>query len=131
MTREEIKNTPELVGFMLDKCVLADSRTKVRKRLEEVCDLAIKALEQTTWITVSERLPEENRTVIASTEYGVYPEARYTEEDGWQWAYEPGADYWVGLKNVTAWMPLPEPYKCNNSEKYLNYADQDAMMPAT
>jgi hypothetical protein len=46
MTREEIKNTPELVDFMLDKCVLADSRTKVRKRLEEVCDLAIKALEQ-------------------------------------------------------------------------------------
>lgn len=46
MTREEIKNTPELVGFMLDKCVLADSRTKVRKRLEEVCDLAIKAINQ-------------------------------------------------------------------------------------
>lgn len=46
MTREEIKNTPELVDFMLDKCVLADSRTKVRKRLEEVCDLAIKALDQ-------------------------------------------------------------------------------------
>lgn len=46
MTNEEIKNTPELVDFMLDKCVLADSRAKVRKRLEEVCDMAIKALEQ-------------------------------------------------------------------------------------
>jgi hypothetical protein len=46
MTREEIKNTPELVDFILDKCILADSRTKVRKRLEEICDLAIKALEQ-------------------------------------------------------------------------------------
>ena len=34
------------------------------------------------WIKCSERLPEENRTVIASTEYGVYPEARYTKEDG-------------------------------------------------
>ena len=46
MTREEIKNIPELVDLMLDKCVLADSRTKVCKRLKEVCDLAIKALEQ-------------------------------------------------------------------------------------
>ena len=46
MTREEIKNTPELVDFMLDKCILIDSKTKVRKRLEEVCDLAIKALSQ-------------------------------------------------------------------------------------
>ena len=46
MTKEEIKNTPELVDFMLDDCVLADSRAKVRKRLEKVCDIAIKALEQ-------------------------------------------------------------------------------------
>ena len=46
MTREEIKNTPEIVDLMLDKCILADSRTKLRKKLEEVCDLAIEALEQ-------------------------------------------------------------------------------------
>lgn len=46
MTREEIKNTPELVDFMLDKSIIADSREKLRKRLEEVCNLAIKALEQ-------------------------------------------------------------------------------------
>ena len=45
------------------------------------------------WIPVSERLPEENRTVIASAEYGFYPEARYTKEDGWEWAYESGAEY--------------------------------------
>ena len=46
MTREEIKNTPELVDFMLDESVIADSREKLRKRLEKVCNLAIKALEQ-------------------------------------------------------------------------------------
>lgn len=46
MTKEKIKNTPELVDFLLDKCVLADSRAKVRKRLEEICDIAVKALEQ-------------------------------------------------------------------------------------
>ena len=46
MTKEEIKNTPELVDFMLDECVLTDSRAKVRKRLEEICDIAVKVLEQ-------------------------------------------------------------------------------------
>ena len=71
----------------------------------------IKALAQTRWIPVSERLPEENKTVIASTKYGVYPEAKYTKEYGWEWAYEAGADYWRDLEDVTAWMPLPERYK--------------------
>ena len=46
MTIKEIENTPELIDFILDKSVQADSRTKVYKRLKEVCDLAIKALEQ-------------------------------------------------------------------------------------
>ena len=46
MTIKEIKSTPELVDFMLDESVIADSREKLRKRLEKVCNLAIKALEQ-------------------------------------------------------------------------------------
>jgi len=65
------------------------------------------------WIPVSEGLPKEGKTVIVSTEYGVYPEARYTKEYGWEWAYEAGADYWVELANVTAWMPLPKRYEPN------------------
>lgn len=46
MTRDEIKNTPEIVDFMLDESITANSRMKLRKRLEELCKLAIKALEQ-------------------------------------------------------------------------------------
>lgn len=46
MTREEIENTPEVVDCLLDRFVLVDSRAKLRKRLEEVCDMAIKSLEQ-------------------------------------------------------------------------------------
>lgn len=73
---------------------------------------------QSRWISVSERMPEENRTVIASTKHGVYPEARYTKEDGWEWAYESGADYWEEIGcNVLAWMPLPEPYKAESEDK--------------
>lgn len=46
MTREEILNTPEIVDFMIDKSVMVDSKIKLHKRLEELCKLAIKALEQ-------------------------------------------------------------------------------------
>lgn len=46
MTIEEIKNTPELVDFMLDKSIILDSRIKLHTRLEELCRLAIKELEQ-------------------------------------------------------------------------------------
>ena len=74
--------------------------------------------QESRWIPVSERLPEENKTVIASTKYGVYPEARYTKEDGWEWAYESGADYWEEIAcDVLAWMPLPEPYKAESEDK--------------
>lgn len=69
------------------------------------------AMQKTRWIPVSERLPEENETVIASTKCGVYPETHYTKKYGWEWAYEAGSDYWVELKDVVAWQPLPEPYK--------------------
>lgn len=46
MTRDEIKNTPEIVDFMLDESITADSRMKLHKRLEELCKLAIKALDK-------------------------------------------------------------------------------------
>ena len=74
------------------------------------------AVKESKWIPVSERLPEENKTVMASTEYGVFPEAKYTKEYGWEWAYEAGADYWKELEDVTAWMPLPKPYKVDPQE---------------
>ena len=46
MTKDEIKNTPELVDYLLDESVIADSRKKLHKRMDEICNLAIQALEQ-------------------------------------------------------------------------------------
>ena len=63
------------------------------------------------WIPVSERLPEDEVTVMVSCGKCVFPEARYSETRGWEWAYESGSDYWEELYDVNAWMPLPEPYK--------------------
>ena len=69
------------------------------------------------WIPVSEKLPEEDKIVIASTDYfAVFPESRYTK-DGWEWAYESGSDYWEELAHVIAWMPLPAPYKTESEVK--------------
>ena len=58
MTIEEIKNTPELVDYLLEDSLTANSRNKIHKRLNEICNLAIKALEQETktrqfteWVT--------------------------------------------------------------------------------
>lgn len=63
------------------------------------------------WIPVSEKPPKENETVIASTKYGVCPEAKYTKENGWHWVSESGVkNYWTELDYVEAWMPLPKRY---------------------
>jgi hypothetical protein len=79
----------------------------------------IKALPSVTpkqkWFPVSEKLPEEGKTVMASTNYGIYPEARYSKKYGWEWPWEAGADYWTGIvDSVEAWMELPEPYKAGS-----------------
>lgn len=69
------------------------------------------------WIPVSERPPEEGKTVMASTNYGVYPEARYSKKYGWEWPWEAGADYWTEIvDSVEAWMELPKPYKAGSKE---------------
>ena len=72
------------------------------------------------WIPVSsKRLPDEDETVIASTKYRVYPEAMYTKEYGWEWAYEAGADYWREIEeDVVAWMPLPKRYEPESEDEY-------------
>ena len=104
---DSFEKTKRVKAVTLEECKDAEKQRQLAEWLKELRQLR----EQTRWIPVSERLPEENKTVIASTKYGVYPEAKYTKEYGWEWAYEAGADYWRDLEDVTAWMPLPERYK--------------------
>ena len=67
----------------------------------EAFDLAFKAIEQTRWIPISERLPEEQQIVIITI--GKLGESSVTT-----CLYSKGSIFWDEL--VTAWMPLPEPY---------------------
>lgn len=95
---------------------------------------------QSRWIPCAERLPEDGDTYLVTIEYkgeviGV-DVASYSPVDGyidkhWEtfndWKEDDDSCY-----HVTAWMPLPEPYKTETKiEQGLNFGDQDTMMPAT
>lgn len=72
--------------------------------------------EQTRWIPCSERLPEIHQDVILSLR-------NLDIEIGFRSETEPyfychGADgCYIEPQNVLAWMPLPEPYKAEGSDK--------------
>ena len=55
------------------------------------------------WISVNDRLPEKNTTVLASTDNGIVFQCLFAY-DGW--------DLWEGHEvNITHWQPMPEPPK--------------------
>jgi len=82
-------------------------------------DMAIKALEASAWIPVVERLPEaedmyqppEQRYLCQLEAYG---ERKFCVLSRLKGAVSPFWD-WYGVavhdSEVTAWMPLPEPYR--------------------
>ena len=94
---------------------------------KEALDMAIKALEQTRWIPVTERLPEEREwmgtkrfgTTISDEVYVTLetPDGeRFTKHLSFQNGGLSQADQermrvWFKEAVPIAWMPLPEPYK--------------------
>lgn len=90
----------------------------------EALDLAIKALEQTEWIPVTERLPEETGEYLVYTdsdEIFIKPYDEYERDFGYwyeEFSEETGGkigEEWRSADDncmkVVAWKPLPEPYK--------------------
>ena len=124
MTREK--------AIEIIKC--GDISNRWGKDGEEVEKMAIKALAQTRWIPVSERLPEKRGDYLVTqkatfTDYvyisvvgyalNLYDVDEYDFADkkrsGWyeydsEWGYRE-------LDDVIAWMPLVEPYKAESEDK--------------
>ena len=72
-------------------------------------DMAIKALEQTRWIPVSERLPEEDGLYLVTDAFGAYPPYVLKREK----ASLLNCAKWA---TIVAWMPLPKPYEEGEDE---------------
>ena len=84
--------------------------------ISAMCKDILNYLEQTTWIPVSERLPEEDIEVLIYTAdkkiNKAYRRIKSWTEDCMEWlVFETlGYSYTYNDDEVVAWMPLPEPY---------------------
>lgn len=65
-------------------------------------------LAERQWIPCSERLPEEDTYVLATTAWGEITMAEKLSDIAW-FIYEGNAN--AKSDDIVAWMPLPEPYK--------------------
>lgn len=76
---------------------------KKQKQQTKTCSDCIHENACRMWISVDDRLPEENTTVIVATYNGIVFQCLYAY-DGW--------DLWDGNEvNITHWQPMPQPPK--------------------
>lgn len=88
----------------------ACSQRKVWERLKAYEDTgAVPAVSVPQWISVKDRMPEDNDRVIAFRPYEAEVSA-YRYSVMWGWALKTS----VSHRGITHWMPLPEPPKGEN-----------------
>ena len=81
---------------------------------EEEQKTAMERLASMTWIPCSERLPEEDQEVLATTNWSdVTFACRY---DNNKWFIHEGNTN-ATTDDILAWMPMPEPYKGEQNGK--------------
>lgn len=89
------------------------------KQHYEAKQMAIEAIEQTRWIPVSERLPEDRREVLVTAywheTYQVMMASYYGDGLWWCVPFNNCGEHMRRL-NPKAWMPLPKPYEPQKSE---------------
>ncbi len=79
-----------------------EPRNDMDKTTVDACKGAITLLEQARWIPVSEGLPENGKNVLVTVSYF---------DDGAKVRISENDKYGFLCGNVSAWMPLPEPYE--------------------
>lgn len=92
------------VGFDVDKDRLLQALTDARAFYEEGYRAAMR---QSKWISVKERLPENNQQALCVMTDGSFCVFTWNYID-WMWN---DGDEWYREEDVTHWMPLPEPPK--------------------
>lgn len=102
----------------LDVCVL----WKCKYAIAELLDCYEPKQPEQRWIPCSERVPEDNRQVLIYAMSVHYALAKYDEmreADGTykkQWVTFDAWKPFYTIKEVIAWMPLPEPYSERRQE---------------
>ena len=92
------------------------------KELKGVIEVLNRMPPAQQWIPCSERLPEDNRQVLIYAMSVHYALAKYDEmreTDGTykkQWVTFDAWKPFYTIKEVIAWMPLPEPYREDDHE---------------
>lgn len=122
MTIKEIidglKFTVEM--FLLDPSTgerYAEPRNDMDKTTIDACKGAIELLEHTSWIPVSDRMPEDFQIILFSTNTdGVFEGRYFADNTDCQW-YAFRDETFVCNNVVTAWMPLPKSYKSESGNK--------------
>ena len=91
----------KLVELFYDNNMICDQ--KIEGLADDVMDIIAHGVTLPQWISVDDRLPDENTTVIAATDNGIVFQCLYAY-DGW--------DLWDGNEvNITHWQQMPQPPK--------------------
>ena len=95
-------------------CNKIDEQISICKS-SEAHKMAIKALEQTTWIPCSERLPEADGQYLITVKYKPEADYEYIYAEHGEWTDGKWDMFCFAhcgeVEDIIAWMPLPEPYK--------------------
>lgn len=95
MTKQDILDYFRDINYVYNNCNKHDDLSRMLDELVET---------QPGWIPCSERLPESDDEVFVTDDAGGLAVV------GIDW-FNSDSDRWYCSQNVTAWMPLPEPYR--------------------
>ena len=115
---EDCISRQELLGIIGTVCFSRDwSKFRVDYGSNGTRDYIINYIKQMPsvqpeqrWIPVSERLPETDTDVLVTNGIGTY--VGWIDPEDKDWRVDSVIEYF--MKDIVAWMPLPEPYKAES-----------------
>lgn len=134
LTRETSGTDVECNSHNCENCGLNYDQGNMGEQ-KEALDMAIKALEQTRWTPVSERLPKANGRYYVTRGLNAcgalwnkvyivnYSDLMGLKSERIWWGGNVGKSDFERFDDVLAWMPLPLPYKEEQDVK--NNTDND------